>query len=1001
MMRRSLPAVTATVAVIASMLVASPAAAEPAVRDVRPIGHVAADVGSDDGAATVSDDAHPVEPDVELVTFDEVSSTAEEVDPDTDPDTAETSPPAEPVDAADTVDGSDGDTHDGDEHDGDTHEGDDEAHVHGESGEARSEQVYASATTADLAIVGVSWDLGTAPDDLVVESRTRTGDDWTDWESLVIEPNEAPDDAVDSGARDGTSALAVIDVDEVEVRLSSDVSLPTGARLGVVDPGESSADADVPATPTTSQTGSSGSARPGGAAGRGIAQPAGSLAPAGVAVNGGVMASDVTLAAATGTARPTIYSRAQWGADESMMTWTPSQGRVQGIDIHHTVNANNYTSAQVPALLRGIYSYHAQDWGRGWGDIGYNFIVDRFGRIWEGRYGGVDAAPVGAHATGLNSNFSGVSLLGNFDITPVPSAMFIAVARVAAWKLYLHGVTTAYGTVTVDAGTFNRINGHRDSKQTTCPGKYMYNRLGEMRERISSYLGAFSGRSLDRDIDGDGFADLVVRSGTSVSLMSTVDQGVLSFSGRGTGWSRTKTTSAGDVNGDGYPDVYMIRGDGRMYLYLSTSSGKLSTSPSRSVSHNWGSVSAVAGGVDWDGDGIDDVVTRRAGGVLWLNRGTGGGALQAATRLSTASWTGFDSITLVEDFSSGRPALLARKKTTGTLSAYVRSSAGGLGSARAIGTSTWRDAAFIAGTPDVVGAAGGDILMVKTNGELWLVPGTGTGSVVARGMVYLGRAPSDTRRVIPFERTDGVAGFFAVRDNSTHSMRRWLFRWTARAYVDLKPTGITVGSSDRVVAAGDWNDDGRPDLMVVRSNGRLMLHVGTGGGRFAATGRQVATGWDSFSAVVGAPNFRGDGVAGLIAWHRSSGRLWFYPSDGDDGYRTRVMISDGATGMDMLVNASRWNGGGATDLLMRGADSKRLFHYDGNGPGLAFAPRSTSPTYGSMTAIVGVGDVTRDGKPDLVMTTSAGGLRIYAGDGRGGVTLWRELTTWPRSGSLS
>ena len=106
--------------------------------------------------------------------------------------------------------------------------------------------------------------------------------------------------------------------------------------------------------------------------------------------------------------------------------------------VHHTVNANNYTAAQVPALLRGIYAYHTQS--RGWRDIGYNYLVDRFGRIWEGRWGGVDRAVVGAHTLGYNEVSFAMSAIGNFDIAQPPQAVLDAYARLFAWKLSLYNI---------------------------------------------------------------------------------------------------------------------------------------------------------------------------------------------------------------------------------------------------------------------------------------------------------------------------------------------------------------------------------------------------------------------------------------------------------------------------------------------------------------------------------------------------------------------------------
>ena len=108
-------------------------------------------------------------------------------------------------------------------------------------------------------------------------------------------------------------------------------------------------------------------------------------------------------------------------------------GAISAGFVHHTVNANDYTEAQVPAILRSIYAYHTQS--RGWSDIGYNFLVDRFGRIWEGRYGGVDKPVVGAHTLGYNDYSFAMSAIGNFDTVQPPERDAQAYGALFAWKL--------------------------------------------------------------------------------------------------------------------------------------------------------------------------------------------------------------------------------------------------------------------------------------------------------------------------------------------------------------------------------------------------------------------------------------------------------------------------------------------------------------------------------------------------------------------------------------
>ncbi len=190
----------------------------------------------------------------------------------------------------------------------------------------------------------------------------------------------------------------------------------------------------------------------------------------------------VTLSAMARAPKPYIYSRAQWGANEKMREQTaPEYGTVKTGFVHHTVNANNYTAAQVPALLRGIYAYHTQS--RGWRDIGYNYLVDRFGRIWEGRWGGVDRAVVGAHTLGYNEVSFAMSAIGNFDIAQPPQAVLDAYARLFAWKLSLYNIPANQTNILVKGRRLNAINGHRDVGQTACPGRYLYAKIPWIRTK--------------------------------------------------------------------------------------------------------------------------------------------------------------------------------------------------------------------------------------------------------------------------------------------------------------------------------------------------------------------------------------------------------------------------------------------------------------------------------------------------------------------------------------
>jgi hypothetical protein len=131
---------------------------------------------------------------------------------------------------------------------------------------------------------------------------------------------------------------------------------------------------------------------------------------------------------------PPIIPRLSWGANESIRREPPHYAAAVAFAVvHHTAGTNNYTEAQSAAIVRGIELYHVQ--GNGWNDIGYNFLVDKYGQIFEGRYGGIDRPVVGAHSLGFNSGSVGISVLGSYDASPISAAAKSALEQLLAWRL--------------------------------------------------------------------------------------------------------------------------------------------------------------------------------------------------------------------------------------------------------------------------------------------------------------------------------------------------------------------------------------------------------------------------------------------------------------------------------------------------------------------------------------------------------------------------------------
>ena len=194
------------------------------------------------------------------------------------------------------------------------------------------------------------------------------------------------------------------------------------------------------------------------------------------------------------TTQPAIQPRSAWGAENCPPRSAPDFGEVRMAYVHHTVSANEYTAEEAPAIVLSICRFHRNS--NGWNDIGYNFVVDKFGTLWEGRAGGIDQAVIGAQAQGYNAQSTGISVIGTHSSLPATEQSLDAIASLIRWKLPLHGQPTTGTTTVVSAGgsanryprgreiEVERISGHRDTGTTECPGNALYAQLPDIRARV-------------------------------------------------------------------------------------------------------------------------------------------------------------------------------------------------------------------------------------------------------------------------------------------------------------------------------------------------------------------------------------------------------------------------------------------------------------------------------------------------------------------------------------
>jgi N-acetylmuramoyl-L-alanine amidase/FG-GAP-like repeat len=816
--------------------------------------------------------------------------------------------------------------------------------------------------------VGVTWAHGVRiPEQaLQVSARTRSGHSWTAWSDVPYDPEHGPDpgSAEARHARPGTEPVLVGRVGRVQVRVESREPLPADMRLAVIAPGRARHSAqELAAIDTSTMDGNDGTDSVYAAATS--ADDTTGVTSDGAAV--GTADDRARLAAAVFTPRPVIYSRKQWGADESIRGKSSLHyGDVHAGFVHHTVNANDYTRSEVPGLLRSIYAYHVES--RGWSDIGYNFLIDRFGRIWEGRYGGVDRPVVGAHTLGYNDDSFAASAIGNYQIARPGKAMIQAYATLYAWKLSLHGVDAASTHQWVTSTWFEAINGHRDAAATLCPGQYLYDKLPAIRRLAAAAQRGWSGRQLESNLASTPAPDIVVRRSRDGEAFVVPTGGLIHFPPAVTvakgATGATQLAVTPDITGDRTSDLLVRQADGSVAVRPGTGSGTFGAATA--VLGAFRGLDQVLAPGDLNGDGRNDLAARNTGtGALAVFLQKADGSFRRER--SGTGWGSFDLITAAGDLNGDGYADLVVRDADGGLWLHAGHGDATFGKGLQI-PGRFRRYDVIAGAGDLSRDGRSDLLVrERKTGDSYVLPGKGDGTFA--------------RRLGPITRfaDSALLAVGAVGGSSAPDVLA-LDGGKVRAWIN--PGGFTVGrpidthadlsAADRLLVAGDWDRDGYGDVITRQSGtGNLVLWRGDGHGHLTRT-QVLATGFTRVRKLTAVGDMTGDGFPDLIGQPRHR-VLKVFPGRGTAGLKKAYPVY-GALKKGVPVGVGRWNGDGAPDSLVRRAGTLTVLH--GNGPGGFHVPARLAGGVTGYDWVIGISDLRLTGHPDLIVRQKDSG-RLY------------------------
>ncbi|MFI1386264.1 FG-GAP repeat domain-containing protein [Embleya sp. NPDC020886] len=426
-------------------------------------------------------------------------------------------------------------------------------------------------------------------------------------------------------------------------------------------------------------------------------------------------------------------------------------------------------------------------------------------------------------------------------------------------------------------------------------------------------LGAIDTALLPGDIDNNGEGDLIVRTVTGELRWYTGSQisgTPVSYVVIGTGWNiYNRITSAGDLSGDGHPDLVAREPGGDLYLYKGLGNGRFGDRIK--IGNGWGIYDQVTVAGDLTGDGESDLLARLPDGTLYRYDGNGSGGFKDRVQIGFG-WQAYNQIVAGGDWNGdGAFEVLARTYSGGM---YKYSS---LGNGQ-FGDRVWmvdntNYTAVFANMGGAVQRGKGAVFGVESNNTLFYYGANNKGGFEDRSSVT-------TDWTFPLFHlnslgTDYTSDLLTVDGNNS------LYTLENGGHV-LEPNW---GGNTATFSPGDLNRDGYNDLVTRQGNGDLYLYRAYGDSVLSSQPIFLGQGWNIYNAVIGAGDMTGDGIGDVVA-RTSGGDLYVYPGLGNNYLGDRIKIGNGWGIYDRLVAPGDMDGDGLADIIARDSSGK-LFSY--------------------------------------------------------------------------